>query len=151
MFLETPLTFKQTAKSSPKKSKGRLRGLVEKMRTSIRKRMPKAVPLPLWLSIAIFALLCLIGLSVGATIATYTFFGIASLLGLAVIAQSNRYVNWFITKFRKPLDFLILGATIYATVMLGVTISAGLIIAGVGFTLVLSPLLWYYRNKELNK
>ncbi len=127
------------------KAKTARRRLVKRMRASILNKIPKVRPIPIWLSASVFGLLAFIGLSIGATIATYVFFGIATLAGLVAIAESNKYVRWLITRSNKFLDLLIFTATVYATATLGVTITASLVFAGLGYTLVYAPWL---RNRE---
>jgi len=140
----------EAAKYFPKYSRRiARRKLIKKMKASILSRIPKVKPLPIWLSTLIFGVLAFIGLSIGATIATYVFFGIATLAGLVAIAESNRYVRFLITKSNKFLDLLIFAATIYATAILGVTITASLVFAGLGYTLVYAP--WLRQRELLNK
>lgn len=134
------------AKDSNKETR---RKLAKRMKDSFLSKIPNVKPMPMWVSTTLFAGLAFVGLSIGATIATYVFFGIATLAGLIAIAESNKYVRWFITKSNKFLDLLIFGVTIYATAMLGVTVGAALVFAGLGYTLVYAP--WLRNREELSK
>jgi len=149
MLFGTQLTLSdKMSKHFPKRTRKNARKkLVKKMRASILSRIPEVKPLPLWLSTTLFGLLAFIGLSIGATIGTYVFFGVATLLGLIAISESNKYVRWLITKSNKFIDLLIFGVTIYATAMLGVTVGAALVFAGLGFTLVYAP--WLRQREKL--
>jgi len=124
--------------------------LIENMKNSILNKVPKVAPLPLWLTTGVFVILSGIGLTIGATIGTYVFFGIATLLGLIAIAETNKYVRALIIRSNKFIDLLIFGATLYATAVLGVTISAALVFAGLGFSLVYAPFL-RQREREVEE
>lgn len=119
-------------------------------RTSIIERIlkdvPEVKPLSLVTGGIIFGGLALVGIGIGATIATYVFFGTATLVGFIALAESNKYIKYLIVKSNKTIDLLIFGATLYATVTLGVTITAALTFAGIGYTLVYAP---YVRNQLL--
>jgi hypothetical protein len=125
------------------------RALVKSMRSSILNRIPEVKPIPLWISTTIFGALAFVGLSFGLTLATYTFFGLATLIGLVSLAESNKYVRWLITKSSRTVDLLIFGATIYATAALGITVVASLTFAGIGYSLVYAP--WLRQREELKK
>lgn len=148
MFKSLSTLNQKTSKHFPKRSKKEARvRLVKNMKASILNKIPKVKPLPLWMTTSFFAGLAWIGLSIGATIGTYVFFGIATLAGLIAIAESNRYVRWLITKSTKAIDIAIFLATVYATAILGVTVSAALVFAGLGYSLVYAP--WLRQREEL--
>jgi len=85
-----------------------------------------------------------IGMLVSTTIATYVFFGSITLAGLIAIAESNKYIRYIIIKGSRLLDLVIFAMTIFATISLGVTLTASLTFAGLGYTLIYAP---YLRSK----
>jgi len=78
---------------------------------------------------------------ISAAIATYVFFGIATLAGLIAIAENNDYIRHCIIKSNRLVDISIFILTIYSTLTLGVTITASLTFAGLGYSLVYAPWL----------
>jgi hypothetical protein len=108
---------------------------------------PTVKPLPLGVGLAIFSGMAIIGASIGAVIGTYIFFGCATLAGFIAIAESNKYVKWIVVHSTQWIDLLIFAATMIATVSLGVTVTAALTFAGLGYTLVYAP---YVRIRENN-
>jgi hypothetical protein len=110
-------------------------------RKSFLNRIPEVKPLPLIAGAFLFGGLTLLGLAIGAVIGTYVFFGTITLAGLIAIAESNKYVRYIIVKSNKLLDIIIFGLTIYATISLGITLTASLTFAGLGYTLVYAPYL----------
>ena len=86
-----------------------------------------------------------IGMLVSATIATYVFFGAITLAGLIAIAESNKYIRYIIVKGSRLLDLGIFALTIFATISLGVTLTASLTFAGLGYTLIYAP---YLRSRD---
>ena len=105
------------------------------------KKIPEVKPLSFKTGLFIFGGLTLIGITTGATIGTYVFFGAITLAGLIAIAESNKYIKFLIVKSNKLLDIAIFGLTIFATVSLGITMTASLTFAGLGYTLVYAPYL----------
>ena len=122
------------------------KSLVDRMRETLNIRATKVTPIPFWVGASIFSVLSFIGLSIGATIGTYVFFGIATLMGMIAISESNGFVKTLVMKSNKTFDLIIFGFTIYATAVLGVTVVASLTFAGLGYTLVYAPWL---REQEL--
>jgi hypothetical protein len=107
--------------------------------------VPEVKPLPLVVGATAFTLVAAVGLAIGATIATYVFFGIASLLGFIAIAESNKWLRWAIVKSRMWVDLLIFALTMYFTFTVGVTLAAAWTIMGLGITCVYNP---YVRDRE---
>lgn len=100
--------------------------------------LPKLSPLH---GLAIFSGLGLIGMSIGAAIGTYVFFGTVTLVGLMALIEGNPKLKWLARHSSRGIDIIIFGATIYATSTLGITVSAALTFAGLGYTLIYSPFL----------
>ena len=108
---------------------------------SILDKIPEVKPLPLTTGVFLFGALSVLGLAIGATIGTYVFFGAITLAGLIAIAESNKYIRFIIVKSNRLLDVSIFALTVYATVSLGITMTASLTFAGLGYTLVYAPYL----------
>ena len=98
--------------------------------------------------IAVFSGIAIVGASIGATIATYVFFGTATLVGMMVVIESQPRIKRLAIKSNKAIDLVILGASIYAIGTLGVTVAASLTFAGLGYTLVYAPFL---RASQVDK
>ena len=113
-------------------------------RKSLLDQIPEVKPLPLVAGAFIFGALTVIGIAIGAVIGTYVFFGTITLAGLIAIAESNKYIRFIIVKSNRLLDVSIFALTIYATVSLGITMTASLTFAGLGYSLVYAP---YLRSK----
>lgn len=114
---------------------------LKEKRKSILFQIPEVKPLPLTTGALIFGGISILGMAIGATISTYVFFGTITLAGLIAISESNKYVRYLITKSNRVVDLIIFGLTMYATVLLGVTMAASLTFAGLGYTLVYAPWL----------
>lgn len=114
-------------------------------RKSLFDKIPEVKPLPLVAGAFLFGVLSVLGIAIGATIGTYVFFGTITLAGLIAIAESNKYVRFIIVKSNRFLDIIIFGLTIYSTISLGITLTASLTFAGLGYTLVYAP---YLRSKN---
>ncbi len=113
---------------------------------SMLEQIPEVKPLPLTAGALIFGGISILGMAIGATIGTYVFFGAITLAGLIALSESNKYIKYLIVKSNRLVDLIIFGLTIYATVLLGVTMAASLTFAGLGYTLVYAPWL-RSRNK----
>ena len=107
-------------------------------------KVQKSKPISFTKGALIYLALSSIGMLVSSTIATYVFFGSITLAGLIAIAESNRYVKYAIVKSNRLIDLAIFGLTIFATIFLGVTLTASLTFAGLGYTLIYAP---YLRSK----
>ncbi len=114
---------------------------LKEKRKSLLERIPEVKPLPLVAGAFIFGTLTVLGIAIGATIGTYVFFGTITLAGLVAIAESNKYIRFIIVKSNRLLDVSIFALTIYATVSLGITMTASLTFAGLGYSLVYAPYL----------
>ena len=113
--------------------------------------IPNVKPLPLLVGASIFAGVSLVGIGIGAAVGTYVFFGCVTLAGLIAISETNKYVRVFIEKTNKFIDLAIFGASIYATAHLGVTLTATLVIAGLGASIVYFPFVRERAKNNNNK
>lgn len=111
----------------------------EDYRAELKSRLPDIKPLDYKRGALIFGTIAVAGLMVGATIATYVFFGGVTLAGLIAISETNPYVKYVVVNSNRTIDLIIMAGTIYATAALGVTVAASLTVAGLGFTLVYAP------------
>lgn len=127
--------LKELFKSPPNEEKQR-----KKTRLKFKKA-PKVKPISFTKGALLFIGLSWFGMLISAAIATYVFFGVATLAGLIAIAENNTYIRHCIIKSNRLVDVLIFILTIYSTLTLGVTITASLTIAGLGYTLVYTPWL----------
>ena len=114
---------------------------LKEKRKSILFQIPEVKPLPLTTGALIFGGVSILGMAIGATISTYVFFGTITLAGLIAISETNKYVRYIITKSNRVVDLIIFGLTMYATLLLGVTMAASLTFAGLGYSLVYAPWL----------
>lgn len=110
--------------------------------------LPNVKPISPTVGLAVFSGIAVIGASIGAAIGTYVFFGVATLTGLVVLIESNKYLKYAASKSSRSIDIVIFIATVYATASLGITVSAALVFAGLGYTLVYSP---YLRLQTVSK
>ena len=108
------------------------------------KQAHKPKPISFTNGALIYIGLSCIGMLVSTTIATYVFFGSITLAGLIAIAENNKYIRYVILIGNKLLDLVIFALTIFATISLGVTLTASLTFAGLGYTLIYAP---YLRSK----
>ena len=108
-------------------------------------KIPEVKPLPFKAGAFIFGGLTIIGITISTTIGAYVFFGAITLAGLIAIAESNKYVRHFVAKSNRLLDIAIFGFTLFATVSLGIMMTASLTFAGLGYTLVYGP---YLRSRS---
>ena len=114
---------------------------VKYKRKRLFRQVPDIKPLPVSVGAFIFTGIAIMGICIGTIIATYVFFGAITLAGFIALVESNKYLKYLIIKSNKLLDVLIFGATLYATASLGITITASLTVAGLGYTLVYAPWL----------
>jgi hypothetical protein len=96
--------------------------------------------------IALFALLVLLAFIIGSYVLTATFFGMIMLIGMVVVIETIPPLKWLVSRMTSTLDVVIFLATISATAMLGLNITAGLTVAGLGFTLIYAPYLREQRR-----
>ena len=95
-----------------------------------------------------FSGIAIVGASIGATIGTYIFFGTTILVGGIAVIESQPWLKKCAKGSNQFIDIVILGASIYATATLGVTVAASLTFAGLGYTLVYAP---YLRGTKKEK
>lgn len=111
--------------------------------------IPEIEPLSYTKGALIFGGLTVVGVvAMGAAIGTYIFFGCVTLAGLIALVESNKYLKFAVIQGNKIVDIAIFAGTLYATAMLGVTITASLTVAGLGYTLVYAPLLRRHKHKK---
>jgi hypothetical protein len=96
-------------------------------------------PLPLKVGVSLFIGISLFGVSLGATVGSFIFFGVITLMGLIAITESNSFIYYLVKKSNKAIDLILFAFTIYATISLGLMMTASLSIAGLGFSLVYGP------------
>lgn len=71
----------------------------------------------------------------------YTFFGLITLVGLIALVETVPLLRWIFERTANIIDVLLFALTIFAIANFGVTITASLTIAGLGFTLAYKPFL----------
>ena len=91
-----------------------------------------------------FAFIMGLGIIIGGHLAGHIFFGIITLIGLIALTENIPFIKWFVYKTNTIIDVLIFVLAAIATVKLGVTITAALTVAGLGYTMVYAP---YVRNQ----
>lgn len=111
----------------------------------IDKKIPELKPLSHSRGIAIYLLLACMGIWIGSAIATYMFFGLIILAGIIGLVETNKYLKYLAMRTNRMIDIILFGITMYATLSLGITITASLTFAGLGYTLVYAP--WLRRKK----
>lgn len=95
-----------------------------------------------------FIIIIVMAFLIGSYILTATFFGVVTLVGLIVVVESIGPLKWLVTKSSKLVDIIIFIFTIIAMASYGLNITAGLTVAGVGYTLVYAP---YLREQSKKK
>lgn len=95
-----------------------------------------------------FIIVLVLIMLVGGTLATWTLFGILTFMGFVALVESITILKWIVYKTSGLFDLIIFGATIVATVRLGVTITASLTIAGLCFTFLYRPYIQHQVNKN---
>ena len=101
----------------------------------------KSKPLSFKTGAFLYAGFIITGLLIGSVIATYIFFGLIILSGLIALVECNSVLKYIVRKTNKLCDLLIFALSLYATVSLGITLTASLTFAGLGYTLVYAPWL----------
>jgi len=89
----------------------------------------------------IFATIIIIALAIGGHIAGHIFFGMMVFIGLVGLVESIRPLKWLFTHTSALFDVVIFGASIFATVKLGVTITGAITFASIAFTFLYRPFL----------
>jgi hypothetical protein len=90
-------------------------------------------------------MICLLALT------EWTIFGLLTLAGLIGLVENIKWLKWLVYRTSTLWDILIFGATIVATVKLGVTITASLTIASIGFTFGYRPYIQAQRAKQISR
>lgn len=103
--------------------------------------IPEVKPMTPKSGALLFGGVAAVGLGMGAVVGTYVFFGLVTLAGLVALIESNKYLRHLVKQSSFLVDLALFVATIYATATLGVTITASLTVAGLGFTLAYAPWL----------
>lgn len=75
-------------------------------------------------------------------------YGLITLTGMIALIESAPPLKWLVRRFTTLIDVILFILTIAATAMLGYNISASLVIAGVGYTLIYAP---YIRREKSQK
>ena len=96
-----------------------------------------------------FIIAMFIGLAIGGMMATWIFFGLLTLAGLIGLIENIAILKWIVYRTSGALDILIFIAGIMATIKLGVTITASLTVAGLGFTFLYRP--WIQKQVAKRK
>jgi hypothetical protein len=89
----------------------------------------------------IFVGVILLAFMIGDFIMKAAFFGCLMLAGMAAMINSIPPMRNFMARMSKVVDVLIFTFTVIATAQFGLNITAGLTMAGLGYTLVYGPYL----------
>lgn len=95
------------------------------------------------LFIALLALITVI--MVGGAIATYVMAGVLMFAGLVALVESIPLLKWIFRYTSSLLDVLIFGFSIYGLAHMGATVSIGMSVCGLLFTLIYKPV---FLNKR---
>ena len=114
---------------------------------NVNRELPEITPISLKHGTIIYASMGILGSMISSTIGTYVFFGTVTLAGFIALAESSKHLKFAVNKSNRFIDFILFGATLYATATLGVTVSAALTFAGLGYTLMYAPYLREKANK----
>ena len=98
----------------------------------------------------LLAIVLVIGLLSGGELATWTFFGLLTFMGLVGIVETIPPIRWLVHSCSQTIDVLFFGFTIIATMNYGVTITASLTIAGLCFTFFYRSYIRGLKEKENN-
>ena len=99
----------------------------------------------------IFIVLTIACFIAGGMLFSYFIFGILTLAGFIALTENVRWIKWLAIKFSGAIDVIIFVASIYATATLGITITASLVIAGLGYSLLYAPWLRRNHKKKVNQ
>lgn len=94
-----------------------------------------------------FAAIALIGIWIGGHLAAHIFFGILMLVGLIALVENIPFVKWLVYKSNNFIDILLFVLSILATIYVGVTITAAITVAGLGYTMGYAP----YVRRQIAK
>lgn len=96
----------------------------------------------------LFLIIIALSFTMGGFMQSAAFFGALTLLGLVVLVESIGPLKWLLKRTSKVLDIAIFILSIIATIQLGFMITAGLTVAGIGFSLIYAP---YIREEHKKK
>jgi len=99
----------------------------------------------------VFIIAMFIGLSIGGMMASWIFFGLITLAGFIGLVESDGPLKWLVYKTSGLFDIIIFVLSIIATIKMGVTVTASLTIAGLGFTFLYRPYIVYQINNSKKK
>lgn len=74
-------------------------------------------------------------------------YGLITLISLIALIESIPPLKWVVKRMSSLIDVILFGLSIYATLTLGYNITASLVVAGLGFTLIYKPYLRSVNNK----
>lgn len=94
-----------------------------------------------------FVAVMLLGIWIGGHLAAHIFFGIIMLIGLIALVENIPFVKWLIYKSNNAIDIGLFILAALATIYVGVTITAALTVAGLGYTMVYAP----YVREQIKK
>ena len=101
--------------------------------------------------VAVFVLICAIGIGIGGHLAGHIFFGVITLIGLIALTENIPLIKWFVYKTNNIIDVALFVLAGIATVKLGVTITAALTVAGLGYTMIYAPYVREQISKRKNR
>jgi hypothetical protein len=105
------------------------------------------------MKIVLFSVIGIISVIIGGHLAAYFFFGVITLVGFIALIESISMLKWIVIRTSGLIDVIIFVTTIIATASFGITITASLTVAGLGFTLLYAPWLRsnHYKSKSNNR
>lgn len=89
--------------------------------------------------IILFVIIAVVAWNAAAWVFGAFFFGCLILLGFIGLIESIAPLKWFLSRVSKTFDVVLFIASIIAMSMFGLNISAGLTVAGLGYTLIYAP------------
>jgi hypothetical protein len=110
--------------------------------------VPEIKPLSIMTSTAIFAGAAFIGFGIGSFIASIVFFGLVSLGGLIVLAESNKYVKYTLIHMGRAFDVLLFIGSVAAMATLGITAAGAITFTGLGFTIYILHIREKHNNNK---
>jgi hypothetical protein len=89
--------------------------------------------------IIIFIIIAIVAWNAAAWVFGAFFFGVLILIGFIGLIESIPPLKWFLSRVSRTFDVVVFIASIIAMSMFGLNISAGLTVAGLGYTLIYAP------------
>ena len=123
---------------------------MDKKNSSFSLNLPKPNELSLLAGTALFGSVVIIGIGIGAMIASQVFIGTVGLLSLVVMSERYPQVKYVIQRTNTMIDLIIFGGSVYAISALGVTLAGGITVMGLGYTCLVAPIYrkQYRQNKK---